>query len=212
MSKTKQNKKFKLNPIAVAVLVLCALVAVYCGTTAWITSGAPVNPLRLVQLQDFDYVIEYSTDSATSWQTDDDGVIELSYTDISSLESFRVRVTQKGSGVAFARIKLTHEWKIMQDDGSTIETRLQSEQNLPFTVNKTAFYDNRDVDGYIYHKGDFDEDEPYIAVTGFDSSAFDSSALSSYSNLKLTVNVRVDAVQFNRYSQIWGIDELPWRS
>ncbi len=207
MSKTKKTKKFKLNPIAIIALVLCAVVAVYCGTTAWITSGAPINPLRFVQLQDFDYVVEYSTDSST-W-TVINGTVDLDYDDVSSLENIKIRVTQNGSGVAFARLRLVHEWKIT--NGNTV-SRLQSEQNLPFKINSAEFYDNRSADGFVYHIGDFDENEPSVVVDGFDSSSFDDSALSSYSNLTLTLNVTVDAVQFNRYSQIWKIDALPWRS
>lgn len=208
MSKVKTNKKFRLNPIVVVALVLCALIAVYCGTTAWITGGAPVNPLRFVQLQDFDYVVEYSTDSV-NWSPVN-GTIDFDYSEMSSLKNLQVRIKQVGNGVAFARVRIIHEWTTENNEGNTV--RLQSQQNLPFIIDTSEFYDNRAVDGYVYHVGDFEENIYYSVIKGFDVASFDSSALSAYTDLTLTINITVDAVQFNRYQQFWGIENLPWRS
>ncbi|MBQ8027603.1 MAG: hypothetical protein IJ261_05750, partial [Clostridia bacterium] len=53
-SKEKKNKKFRLNPLAIVALVICALAVVYTATTAWLT-GEPLNPIRFTTLEDFDY-------------------------------------------------------------------------------------------------------------------------------------------------------------
>ena len=48
----------------------------------------------------------------------------------------------------------------------------------------------------------------------FSSSDFDYSAdvLTSGTNTRLLVNISVDAVQFNRVTQIWGTTRRPWAS
>ena len=83
---------------------------------------------------------------------------------------------------------------------------------MPYTLNSDLFTDSRNSDGYIYHKGALEEKDGYVEViNGFDSANFDASSISSLSGtVELAVNVSVDAVQFNRYQQIWGMDSLPW--
>ena len=204
MSESRKTKKFKLNPFVVIALVLCAVIALYCGTTAWITSGAPVNPLRFLQLQDFEYTIEVSTDNGATWSEETDA-ITFSADEINNLQNIQVRITQNGNGIAFARVRMSHEWKLA--DGS----RLQSELNLPFLVNEEDFYDNRDADGYVYFMGDYPIGEAQVVFSGFDATSFDPSAVTAYDGVTLSLDVTVDAVQFNRYEQLWGIDTLPWR-
>lgn len=212
MSKTKSTKKYKLNPLAVVALVLCALIAVYCGTTAWITSGTPLNPLRLTSLQDFVYTIEVSTDGGTSW-TPQSAVLEFSVNDNGKLvtsggteiSSYRFKAVQSGNGVAFTRVRISQEW--LKSDG----TRLQGEYNLPFTVaENNKLFDNRFNDGFVYYAGAFPTGDKGVEIfSGFDTANFDTSAIPS--GVTLRIDVTVDAVQFNRYQQFWGIDTLPWR-
>ncbi len=202
MSKKANKKNKKLNPVAIAALVLCALIVVYCGTTAWITGGTPLNPARFIQLQDFDYAIAVT--GATVNQGE--GIV-FNEDNISSISDVRVGITQKGNGVAYMRVKISQEWLLT--DGS----RLQSELNLPFELSDD-FYDNRSVDGYIYYKGTMVPGQEYQLITGFDEASFDATAFDNdaYKGLQLKVDVLVDAVQFNRYEAIWGLDSLPWRT
>ncbi len=207
MSKQKSNKKFKLNPIAVAALVLCALVAVYCVTTAWITGSAPLNPIRFAQLQDFTYNIEVSKDSGASFSTQTE-VLTYKSSELSDLNNLQVRIQQVGSGVAYIRVRISHEWLVTESDGST--TRLQGGQHLPFVL-ADGVYDNRDVDGYIYIPTILSDGETYSIIEGFDSASVDFSPLAERSDVQLNIDIQVGAVQFNRYRQIWGVDHLPWR-
>lgn len=222
---TKQNKKFKLNPFAVVALVACALAVIYTATTAWLT-GEPINPIRFTQLEDFDYkmnvyflqddgtktyVIQDSEDKGV--YTSSSGAIELNYTDSSALNyvsKLRAEIKQFGNGVAFSRVKVSHEWLYTPSEGD--ETRLQGDVNLPYTVNTDEFTDNRMSDGYLYHKGILDESDGYIEVIqGFDGANFDASAISALSGtVELSLNITVDAVQFNRCQQFWGTGSRPW--
>lgn len=215
MSKTKSTKKYKLNPLAVIALVLCALIAVYCGTTAWLTSGVPLNPLRLTSLQDFVYSIYVKTPSDTDWSqpsgpleftVDSNGNLVNKADNTKKISDYSFKVVQTGNGVAFARVRISQEWVA---DG----TRLQGEYNMPFdlAVNDKLF-DNRLNDGYVYYAGAFPVSEDGVVIfSGFDIANFDTSALSAYSDVTLSIDVTVDAVQFNRYQQLWGMDSLPWR-
>lgn len=201
MTRSDKTKKFKLNPVVIVALVLCALIAVYCGTTAWLTGGAPVNPIRFLALEDFEYTIEVSADGGTSW-TEAENVITFSKSDLENLENYRFRVKQTGNGAAFARVRLSHEWK-------KGDVRLQGEYNLPFIVNNEELYDNRVNDGYVYYAGVFPVNEETEIFSSFDTANFDSSAITD--DVTLSINITVDAVQFNRYQQHWGMDALPWK-
>ncbi len=223
---TKQNKKFKLNPFAVVALVVCALAVVYTATTAWLT-GEPLNPIRFTTLEDFDYkmnvyflqddgtkvdLIKDSVDQGN--YTSSSGAIKLDYTDSSApnyVSRLRAEIKQIGGGVAFLRVKVSHEWLYTQSAGAE-STRLQGEANLPYTLNTSEFADKRMTDGYIYHEGILDESDGYVEViNGFDAANFDASAITALSGtVELSVNITVDAVQFNRYQQFWGMSTRPW--
>lgn len=214
----KQNKKRRLNPLVIVALAICALAVIYSATTAWLTSSIP-NPIRFTQLEDFDYkmniyfengesdvtvVSDYDCNSAAI------SPISVDYSNPAAenyVDKLRVEIRQVGSGVAYTRVRVSHEWI------NSVSGRLQGDSYLPYTV-AADFVDKRDSDGYIYFNGVMSESEQYTAVIdGFNSSAFDASTVSSLSGeTQLLINVSVDAVQFNRYQQIWGMDTIPWRS
>lgn len=213
---TKQNKKRRLNPFVIVALVLCALVVIYSSTTAWLTNSIP-NPIRFTQLEDFNYQVKIYFEGGETVATDFDvdsaaiNPIEVNYTDSSAANyvgKLRVEIRQLGSGVAYSRVRVSHEWI------NSVSGRLQSDSYLPYTLNTDSFVDKRDSDGYAYFDGSMSESDGYVAViSGFDSAKFDSSNVSALSGTtQLLINVSVDAVQFNRYQQIWGMNTIPWRS
>lgn len=212
MSKTKSTKKYKLNPLAVVALVLCALIAVYCGTTAWLTSGTPLNPLRLTSLQDFAYDIYVKT-PATEWAevtevlefvVDSNGNLVNKNDTNKKLSDYSFKAVQTGNGVAFIRVRISQEW--VTSDGK----RLQGEYNLPFELAANdKLFDNRFNDGFVYYKGAFPANGEAVIFSGFDTANFNTSVIDD--NVTLRIDITVDAVQFNRYQQFWGIDTLPWR-
>ena len=220
MSKTKTTKKYKLNPLAVVALVLCALIAVYCGTTAWLTSGTPLNPLRLTSLQDFAYTIQVSTDGGTNWAPQT-GVLEFAVDangnlvnkadSNKKLSDYSFKIVQEGNGVAFTRVRVSQEWVVLDTNGNVTQ-RLQGEYNLPFVIaDEAKFFDNRFNDGYVDYKGAFPANGEAVVFSGFNTANFDTSVIDTEDNITLRIDVTVDAVQFNRYQQFWGIETLPWR-
>lgn len=218
----KKNKKFKLNPFAVVALVVCAVAVIYTATIAWLT-GEPLNPIRFTTLQDFDYkmnVYFLQDDGSKVYVIQDSenkgeysGAIELNYTNSSApnyVSKLRAEIKQLGNGVAFSRVKVSHEWLYTPSEGD--ETRLQGDVNLPYIINTDEFIDKRMSDGYIYHEGALEEGDGYIEVIqGFDGANFDASAISALSGtVELSLNITVDAVQFNRCQQFWGTGSRPW--
>ncbi len=214
----KTNKKFKLNPFVIVALVLCALAVVYTATTAWLT-GTPINPVRFTELQDFNYDLKIYFEGANTPVVDTangvnpNGVVSVNFSDPSEpnyVGKLRAEVTHTGKGVAFSRLKISHEW-LYTPQGSTEATRLQGDYYLPYIIND-GFKDSREFDGYVYHEGAMADGETVSVITGFDAAAFDASAVTALSGtVTLTVNISVDAVQFNRYQQIWNMDSIPWR-
>lgn len=211
----KQNKKRRLNPLVIVALAICALAVIYSATTAWLTGNVP-NPVRFTTLEDFDYqmniyfeggdvvVSDFDCDSASI------DPISVNYSDPDAANyvgKLRVEIKQVGSGVAYTRVRVTHEWI------NSVSGRLQGDSHLPYMV-ADGFIDKRDSDGYIYFNGTMPANGDYTSVIdGFDSAAFDASTVSSLSGeTQLLINISVDAVQFNRYQQIWGMDAIPWRS
>ena len=211
----KQNKKRRLNPLVIVALAICALAVIYSATTAWLTSSIP-NPIRFTQLEDFDYQMNVYFDGGdvvvSDFDCDSQSIdpISVNYSDPNAANyvgKLRVEIKQTGSGVAYTRVRVSHEWI------NSVSGRLQGDSYLPYTV-AADFVDKRDSDGYIYFNGVMSESEQYTAVIdGFNSSTFDASTVSSLSGeTQLLINVSVDAVQFNRYQHIWGMNTIPWRS
>ncbi len=206
---TKQNMKFRLNPFAVVALVVCALVVIYTATTAWLT-GEPVNPISFTKLDNFKYEmnIYFLQEDGTEVEIASGSAVKVDYSDPSAqnyISKLRVEMKHSGDGVAFSRVRVSHEWLTSAGD------RFQGDAYLPYTVNSDDFTDARSSDGYIYHNGALKESDGFVSVVnGFDSASFDPSAVIAIGDVELYINVSVDAVQFNRYKQIWGIDSRPW--
>ena len=218
---TKHNKKRRLNPLVFVALVICALAVIYSATGAWLTNSIP-NPIRFTTLEDFDYqmnVYFVGEDNITPAKMVAENYncksgaldpIEVDFSNPSATDyvgKLRVAIKQVGSGVAYTRVRISHEWV------NSISGRLQGDSYLPYTV-AGSFVDKRDSDSYVYFNGAMPANGDYTVVfNNFDAASFDVSTVSALSGeTKLLINVSVDAVQFNRYQQIWGMDTIPWRS
>ena len=213
--KIKQNKKRRLNPLVIVALMICALAVIYSSTTAWLTNSIP-NPIRFTKLEDFNYQVNIYFEGGETVVSDFDcdsaaiSPIEVNYSDPNAANyvgKLRVEIRQAGSGIAYSRVRVSHEFV------NSVSGRLQGASYLPYTIDTDNFVDKRDTDGYVYFNGAMSADSEYVTVVnGFDSAVFDSSAVSTLSGTtELLINVSVDAVQFNRYQQLWGMDTIPWR-
>ena len=101
---------------------------------------------------------------------------------------------------------MAHEW--VSPDGEV----LQRSVNVPYIFGENWF-DNRNADYSVYYAGedlsgraDFDS---VSFIRGIDEAELDTSDLADGTQVR--VLIQVDAVQVNRYPQLWNIEKLPWK-
>ncbi len=208
------SRKLK-KPLIAVLAALAVIVAVYSLTTAWIT-GTPINPIRFMNLDDFSaeqdvYFFNGSVRTEITGYQDTNGAITVSLNsaDTNYIGNLRANVNFSGSGIAFMRVKMLAEWS----SGASV---MQADTALPFVIdddadtgNTNKWYDNRENDYCVYYTS-APSASTISVIRGFDADGLDMETLSSMS-LTVKLAFRVDAVQFNRYKQIWEMDSLPWR-
>ena len=225
MNKKKDDgrKKFRLRPWIIAALAVLLVVAVYSGTSAWLT-GSVISFTRFAKIEDFEFSVTATLVDPTNGTVSTPAIDEFTGAyllstqpgDSNYIGNLRVSIRQDGAGVAFVRVKLTHDFRSTSVTGSSVDTVTHFPGNvgLPYVVNN-SFADKTGEDAYYYYRGAFPADsEVNFINSGFSSSDFDYSAdvLTSGTNTRLLVNISVDAVQFNRVTQIWGTTRRPWAS
>ncbi len=200
----------KLNKKAVVIIVaVVALIAVVGSTFAWFVTRSSFS--QSFSLSSFEVSADvYFLDGDKKVKADDykdeNGLYILSVNeeDVNYIGNLRADVIHSGAK-ACVRVTMNYQWTLA--DG----TVAQNDVAVPYEFN-SLWFDNRGVDYSVYYTGedmsgkaDFDKAE---LIKGFDSSAFDTSAMVEGVSVKLLI--QVDAVQVNRYPQIWGIEKFPW--
>lgn len=202
----------KLNKRAIVIIVaVVAIIAVVGSSLAWFVTRSSL--LQNINLTGFDVSADvYFVDgSNTKFSADEfkdkDGlyVLSLDETDVNYIGNLYTDVMLDG-GVACVRVTMSHEWT--SPEGKV----LQRNVNVPYKFGENWF-DNRNADYSVYYAGkdlsgkaDF---EKARFITGFDEASFDTSDLADGTQVR--VLIQVDAVQVNRYPQLWNIEKLPWK-
>lgn len=200
----------KINRKAViAIVAVIAVIAVVGSTLAWFVTGTSKSQnfsLTGFKVSARVYFQNGKAQTEADKYKDENGLYNLSLNrnDENYIGNLRVTVNKSGS-VCTLRVKTAFEWRLA--DG----TVSQNTTNVPFIFNG-GWYDNRSVDYCVYYQGDdlsgkVRNDTLYM-INGFDESSFDVSSLEDGASVKLLIEV--DAVQFNRYPQLWNIEKLPW--
>lgn len=200
----------KLNKKAVVIIVaVVALVAVVGSTFAWfVTRTSLFQNFTLSSIEAGAEV--YFADGADKVDAqdyaDENGLYILSVNpdDVNYIGNLRVNVTRSGAKSCI-RVTMNHQWTLA--DG----TIAQGAVAVPYEFGDNWF-DNRDNDYSVYFMAEDMSGEATFRkqefITGFNESAFDASAQTSGVTLK--VLIQVDAVQVNRYPQLWDIEKFPW--
>lgn len=200
----------KLNKKAVVIIVaVVALIAVVGSTFAWFATRTSL--LQNFSLSSFEVSADvYFLDGDKKINADDykdeNGLYNLSVNkeDVNYIGNLRADVLHSGAK-ACVRVTMNHQWTLA--DG----TVAQNDVAVPYKFNN-LWFDNRNVDYSVYYTAeDMSGEASFDKVTlikGFDSAAFDTSAMVDGVSVKLLI--QVDAVQVNRYPQIWGIEKFPW--
>ncbi len=201
----------KLNKRAVVMIVaIVAIVAVVGTSLAWFVTRSSL--LQEFGIAGFDvsadvyFVADGKKVTAEDYK-DEDGlyILSLNKADKNYIGNLRMGVALDG-GKACVRVTMNHEWRTA--DGTV---SLQ-DVSVPYKFD-SLWYDNRETDYSVYYTGkdmsgkaDFSTAE---LIKGFDAAKFNSSDFADVQEVRLLI--QVDAVQVNRYPQIWGIEKLPWK-
>lgn len=202
-------KKFKKRTLAIIAAVV-AVIALVGGSLAWYVTSSSLSQHFSISGFDVAANVYFDVDGQkinASKYKDENGLYILSVNkdDINYVGKLRVSVGHSG-GKALVRVRLNNEWTMA--DG----TVAQYNAALPYTFN-SEWFDNRNTDYCVYYRGNDNSGKASFGsselITGFDESSFDTSGFVDGVTLKTFI--QVDAVQVNRYPQIWKIDTLPWK-
>lgn len=198
----------KLNRrVFVIIVAVVAIIAIVGTSLAWFTTSSSM--VQKFNIFGFDVSANVYFDNngkkikAESYK-DENGLYLVSMDKAASnyIGKLRVNVSHSG-GKACVRVRMNYQ--LDTDGGNT-----QYNVSVPFTFN-SDWFDNRTTDYCVYYRGDGSGKADFAKsalITGFDEDSFDTTGFAESSSIKLSV--QVDAVQVNRYPQMWNIETLPW--
>ncbi len=201
----------KLNKRAIVIIVaVVAIIAVVGSSFAWfVTRSSLLQNINLAGIDvgaDVYFVDGSNTKFSADEFKDKDGlyVFSLDETDVNYIGNLFVDVELEGT--ACVRVTMSHEWT--SPDGKVIQRNV----NVPYEFGE-HWFDNRNADYSVYYAGkdlsgkaDF---EKARFISGLDEAKLDTSDLADGTQVR--VLIQVDAVQVNRYPQLWNIEKLPWK-
>lgn len=200
----------KLNKKAVVIIVaVVALIAVVGSTFAWFVTRTSL--FQNFSIGSFEvsadvYFLDGDKKVSADDYKDENGLYILSTDkeDVNYIGNLRASIAHSGAK-ACVRVTMNHQWTLA--DGTVAQNAVA----IPYQFSN-HWYDNRDVDYSVYYAGEDKSGEAAFKtadfITGFDENAFDTSAIVEGVTVK--VLIQVDAVQVNRYPQVWDIEKFPW--
>lgn len=203
-----KSARFNKRAILIFVAVIAAI-ALVGGSLAWfVTQSSLVQRFSIsgIKAGAEVYFDNGSGKINAEKYLDKDGLYALSLDSSADNYIGNLRANVTLSGKAAVRTMINLEWT--NADGSVS----QYTSAVPFEFAED-WYDNRGTDYCIYYMGkdlsgkaDFGKTE---LITGFDSNKFDTFGFDEGTAVR--ASIRVEAVQVNRYIQIWDIEKLPWK-
>lgn len=193
--------------IAVLIICLVAVIGIISGSLAWYSSTNSITQIGTlagfstkakVYLQD-------SEGKESSVARDENGLFILSTSpeDENYIGNLRINVIHRGYSNSYVRVKMNVQWTM--PDGTVTQNIM-----LPFNFAE-KWYDNREKDYCVYYMEDTGLFESYdkSIIESFDAEKFAQETMTQDAVAKLAITV--EAIQINRYQQVWGIETLPWK-
>ena len=193
--------------IAALIICLVAVVAIVSGSLAWYSSTNSVT--QYASLPGFTTKAQVyrvnDNGKEVSLKADEKGLYTLSSDPEADnfIGNLKIKVVHRGYANSYVRVKMSIQWTM--PDGTITQNVV-----MPFEFAE-KWYDNRENDYCVYYTeetGLFESHDKSI-ITGFDVEAFNEKTMTKDAVAK--VAIIVEAVQANRYQQIWGIETLPWK-
>lgn len=140
------------------------------------------------------------------------GVLRLTPEQYSTMQLI---INYTGDARCYYRFKIAESWLYADNiavGDSTIIPHTLSDYSL-----SSVFYDNRSYDGWIYYKNAVDGESSndvknVIAISSVSVGSDAADLLNEDHSNCVEISLELEAVQWNRAKEIWGLDRLPWQS
>ncbi|MBP9989307.1 MAG: hypothetical protein KBT46_07390 [Ruminococcus sp.] len=200
----------KVNRKAIVIIVaVVAVISIISGTLAWFVTDSSLSQkfsVGGIKVSADVYFDNNGTKVSSNEYKDENGLYNLSLNkkDANYIGNLRVCVKKTGSK-SLLRVKMIYEWT--NADGEIVQYKV----SVPYKFNQ-YWFDNRDNDYCVYYQGkdksgkaDFTS---YELIEGFNGYELDKSGFTDGTSVRALIEI--DAVEVNRYPQIWNIEKLPW--
>lgn len=202
------SKRISKKAIVVIVAVV-AIIAVVGSSLAWFvtqTSKSQSFYLSGIKTSATVFFVNGKTTVDAEKYKDENGLYSLSLNgdDENYIGKLRVIVHRSGAACCL-RVRTAFEWQLADGSVSQFTT------NVPY-IFRSEWFDNRSTDYCVYYMGNDrsgkTRDDTLYLIEGFDDSKLDLSEVENGTSVKALIEI--DAVQTNRYPQLWNIEKLPW--
>lgn len=202
------SKRISKKAIVVIVAVV-AIIAVVGSSLAWFvtqTSKSQSFYLSGIKTSATVFFVNGKTTVDAEKYKDENGLYSLSLNgdDENYIGKLRVSVHRSGAACCL-RVRTAFEWQLADGSVSQFTT------NVPY-IFRSEWFDNRSADYCVYYMGNDrsgkTRDDTLYLIEGFDDSKLDLSEVENGTSVKALIEI--DAVQTNRYPQLWNIEKLPW--
>lgn len=206
-----EKKRFKVTVIvyAVCILLLAAFFTISGTVSRFATSKSETVA---ASDNDFDAWFEWTTVDGANTEVpvlNSTGVYRLN--NIDDYDNLKLDIKYKGEGRSYLRFKITESWQ--HNDG--VHDVITPHSLSTYTLGEN-FYDNRSDDGFIYYALPLNGEDNTTTLTlnaitqcigGEDAlDLLDHTDASTF----VDISVELEAVQWNRAKELWGISKLPW--
>lgn len=140
------------------------------------------------------------------------GVLRLTPEQYSTMQ---LTINYTGDARCYYRFKIAESW--LYDDNNAGGASIIIPHTLSNYSLSSAFYDNRSYDGWIYYKNlvdgeSLDNVKNVIAISGASVGSDAADLLNGDHSNCVEISLELEAVQWNRAKEIWGLSKLPWQN
>ena len=223
MVEIKKPKKIVVVSIVILLLVASVItsICVYSNINGSYARTVGVEEESYTAaLADFnmDFSLTYTSGGNTVTLSSGDldaqqGVIRLTKEEYDTL---KLKAVYTGPGKCYYRFKLTESWLHRETIGGDTVDIVTPKELSTYTFG-TSIYDNRSYDGWIYYKNlvdgeSLDNVKNVIAISGVSVGSDAADLLNGDHSNCVEISLELEAVQWNRAKEIWGLSKLPWQN
>ena len=130
-------------------------------------------------------------------------------------EDFRLSVNVLSNVDTYLRVKIYEQLTLTYTnfEGIVTELSILHDEYMPFNYDTTNWYDNREIDNYIYYKFPVKRiDASNALVVGIISSYFSGQSFSNYPpGYSLQIAFSIEAIQaISGPENVWKLATPPW--